>query len=59
MRLDARGGGKLANAIVRLLWRLENGLRAGGRRQNQKSEESCGDETQRPRTQSRWLHRNR
>ena len=34
VRRHARSCGELANAIIRLLWRLENGLRAAGRRQN-------------------------
>ena len=49
-------GGKRADAIVCLLWRFENGLRAGGRRRYHHPKKSTRNETPLQSTQSCWLH---
>src|SRR6266403_58087 len=51
-----RGRGERTDAIVYLLWRFENGLRAGGRRRYHHPKKRARNETPLQSTQSCWLH---
>jgi hypothetical protein len=58
MRGQPRRRGKRADAIVCLLWRFENGLRAAGRHPYQHRYQHTRNETPHQRPQFGWLNEN-